>query len=557
MKFKQIALISSLFFICPLAMGASSGSSDKRLNKFLPSDLNSTSNTLDSSFNSLQSSLPKKNNNQQKQDYLEVLKLLKDRKFSSAESKIDSLLKQFPNEDHFYNLRATLELSKQNFSLAIKSYQKAIELNPKNISSQLGIAKIFLKLGKLSQAKKHANSALSINNYLVYPYFFLAEVAYKKNKLQDVEDLLLTAQKKVRGDVKQELMVAEKLADFYVMQKQADKALSVAQNTIKQYPKNSSALALLASAQFFNNQPEQAISTLKQLIRQESQDVRHRLLLAKILFTQTGMKHPSLKLLDEVNSIAPQSIQVQTQRAIILTQLKLYQEALRAAKKVKQLAPDSGLAETLEGEIYLAEKKLKLALAAFKKSHKIRPEPKVLNIIIDLLTTENKQADAIRFLKQALQKDPQNLTAHFKLGNIYQQQNNNDKAKKHYQAVLAKQPNNALILNNLAWIYHQENNPKDLKFAKRAYQISPKSADIADTYAVILIKQGDVNKGIEIFQAASKLAPDNNDIQYRLANAYVLKGQTKQAIDILKNITHSEQGFAEKDAAISLLSQLE
>jgi predicted Zn-dependent protease len=170
---------------------------------------------------------------------------------------------------------------------------------------------------------------------------------------------------------------------------------------------------------------------------------------------------------------------------------------------------------------------------------------------------QGKQAEAINFLSQELKKNPQNLAAHFNLGNIYQQQNNNRKAEKHYQAILAEQPDNIVILNNLAWIYHQQNNPKSLALAERAYKNAPKSATVADTYAAILVKQGDLVNGLKIFERAGKLAPQNYDIQYHLADAYSLSGQHKQSISILKTITRSEQNFSEKDASISLLKKFE
>lgn len=558
MKLKQIAIATSFYIVCHLATGATYNLPDEQqLNLSNPFSQTSTPNReVDSGFVDFDLSTPQIKGNQLKKDYLETVKLLKNNQLQDAENKINNLIQQNPKEANFYNLQAVLESLRKENKLSINSFKKAIKIDPKNFRSHLGVASVFLQSGDFSQAKKYTNSALYIDDKSAHAYILLAKIAYQENKLQEVESILLTAQKKTRGNSKQEIIIAGNLAKLYAIQKQPQKALNVAQNIIKLYPADSTALALLANAQIFNNRTAQAIPTLEKLISQEPKDIRHRLLLAKILVKQPENKQQVLKLLGEVSTLAPDNPQVQAQKTIILTQIKLYPEALQTAKKVKQLVPDSGLAEALEGEIYLAEKKQDLALTAFQKSYELKPNTKVLNVITNIMMAQGKQADAIDFLSQELKKNPKNLAAHFTLGNIYQQQNNNREAEKHYQAILAEQPDNVVILNNLAWIYHLDNNPKALELAKRAYEKAPKSAAIADTYAVILVKQGNLEKGLKIFEKASKLAPQNYDIQYHLADAYALKGQNKQAIQILKTITESEQKFSEKEAAISLLKKL-
>lgn len=556
MKLKQITLASSLFFSSYLVIGATYDLPDEQQLNFPSQNLTSTPDgEIDNGFFDLETPATQVRSDQLKQEYLAALKLLKQHKLKAAEKEINHLIQQNPKEADFYNLQAALKILQKQPKLAIESYQKAIKLAPESFKAHLGLATIFLRENDLTEAKKYANSALSINKKFPHTYILLSEIAFQENKPQDTESLLLTAQTKARGSSKLETMVAARLAKFYTLQKQPKKVLAVAQDISNRYPGNSSALAILASAQIINNQPKLAIPTLERLTNQESKDIRHRLILAKLLSNQ-GKTQKVLDLLSEINAIAPDNTQLLVQETIILTQLKLFPEALKVSKKVKQLTPDLGLAETLEGNIYLAENKLGPALTAYQKSYKIKPNTKVLKIITKILLAQERQTDAINFLSQELKKNPENLTAHFHLGNIYQQQNNIRAAEKHYLAILAEQPDNVVILNNLAWIYQQLNNPKALALAKKAYTKAPQSADIADTYATILIKQGDLAEGLKILEKASKQAPQNYDIQYHLADAYAINGQTRQAVQILETITRSKQKFSEKDAALSLLEKL-
>ena len=492
-----------------------------------------------------------------KQAYIDTLNLLKKNKLEDAQIKINELISQYPKEAEFYNLQGLLETIRKNDDLAIKSYQQSIELNQNNLKGHLGLAMLFVKTDALQKAKEHANKALSIQDTSIAAYFLLADIAYKENRQQDVEGILLTAQKKVQGNIDQEIAVAKNLVKHYAAINQLDKSLVLAQQIIKRYPENSLALSFLANAQLANKDRAQAIQTLEKLIQLEKNDISHRLVLAKLLLNQAKNEKQILKLLDEISSISPGNPQVLAQKTIFLIKLKHYPEALNLVDEIRLLVPDAALPDFLEGEIYLADKKLDQALSVFQKAYKIKPNAKTLNVIINILISQYNQPEAIRFLKKVLKNNPNNLAAHFKLASIYDMQKNTSEAVKHYQAILAEQPDNALILNNLAWLYHQENNPKALALAEKAYKQAPKSVSIADTYGVVLVKQGDLAQGIKILEKASKQDPSAYDTQYHLANAYFLKGDSEQAIEILNTIVKSEQNFTEKNVAISLLKKLE
>lgn len=492
-----------------------------------------------------------------KQAYLDTLNLLKQNRLEEAQIKIKDLISEYPKEAEFYNLQGLLETVRKNDELAIKSYQRSIELNQNNLKAHLGLAMLFVKTEKLQKAKEHANKAMSINDNSITACFLLAEIAYKENRQDDVEGILLTAQKKVQGNIKQEIAVAKNLVKLYAIKKQPDKSLALAQQIIKRYPDNSLALSFLANAQIVNNDRAQAVKTLEKLIQLEKNDIPHRLVLAKLLLKEEKNEKQIIKLLDEITSISPDNPQVLAQKTVFLIKLKHFPEALNLVDEIRRLLPDAALADFLEGEIYLADKKLEQALSVFQKGYKITPNAKTLNIIVNILIAQYNQPEAIKFLKKVLENSPNNLAAHFKLASIYDMQKNSSGAEKHYQAILAQQPDNALVLNNLAWLYYQENNPKALGLAEQAYKQAPKSASIADTYGVILVKQGELAQGIKILEKASKQAPTAADIQYHLANAYFLKGNNKQAIKILNSIVKLKQEFTEKNAAISLLKKLE
>jgi len=511
---------------------------------------------LDNSFFNL-NPIPQQAINDQKRDYFEVLELIKNQSLKEAEKKINTLLKNNPREAEFYNLQGLLESTNKQPEHALKSYQKALELDPKNLKAHLAIAKISLDTGNIKRAKEYAYNILSINNKTPYAFYILADIALKQNQPLEAEKALLTAKQRNQGNIKIEVAIANNLGKLYITQKQPKKILSLAKDIITRSPKESSALSLLANAQLINHQKIEAETTLKKLINQDKQNIPDRLLLISLFIDQPKKEKETLKLLDEISSIAPDNLQVLSQKAAYLIKLKHYQAAQNIAVKIDKLNPSSGFIHLVDGEIYLYEKKLDSALSAFQHAYKIKPTEKTLNIIADIMLSKGKQPEAINFLNKELKKHNQNLAARFKLATLYQQQNNLSEAEKHYKRILAVMPDNALALNNLAWTYHQQNNPKALKLAEHAYKLAPNSAAILDTYGVILTKLGKLKQGINALEKASKLAPMAYDAQYHLAEAYAINGSKKQATNILKKIVNADQVFSEKHAAIALLKKLE
>lgn len=508
-------------------------------------------------FPSFLESINQAEKNKTRENFQEVLGLIKQNKSEEAQGKVSSLLKEYPNEPQYYNLQALLDTLKKDSVAANKNYEKAMALDPKNILARLGAAQLALDDGQLDKAREHANQSLAINDKAVKAYLILADVAYRQKNTAEVEKFLLTAQEKVKGNLEAEIEVIQGLAKLYAVEKQPEKFLSVSEELSKRYPNDSKALFILAGAQAANNKKLAAEETLRQITNLDKQDISSRLLLANLLSEQSDKEKEVLKILDEATQIAPDKPEAQVFKAAYLVKLKRHQEALDLADKIDKQFPKLVMGKLLKGDLYLAEKKLDKAAEMYQQAYKIRPNNKVLFVLADIMGAQGKQKDAIKLLDNALEKDAKNMAIHFKLATVYQQQNDGKQAEAHYKAILDEQPDNVLALNNLAILYSQQNNPQAIELAKKAYEKAPESAAILDTYGYILIKQGQPKEGLPILEKAASLAPKSNDIQFHLAEAYSANGNDQKAVEILKVIVKTEQPFSEKNAAIRLLNKLQ
>jgi len=486
-------------------------------------------------------------------NYKQVLDLIKKKEFEQAKEKVAVLIKESPNQAYYFNLRALLEIQEKKPESAEKSYQHALSLDSKNTQALIGLSVLSLEKKHYKAAKQYAQSALEQNSNYVSAYLLLAKVAVHEKGIDEAEKLLLNANEKVQGDINSELIVLKSLNQIYQNKKQPEKILPFAKKLTEHYKNNSAALSFFASSSLANNDLITAETSLRQIIHQEANDIKHRVMLAKLLSKQANKESEIINFLDEAiaNSESPTSI-LALKTTFLIKQEK-YQQAYKIADKIETDNPKLNTGKILKGDVFWAKKEFEKARQYYMPAYQMQANTKVMDIILKTYTLENKQQDAIVFLEDELKKHQGNRAIEFKLANLYQHLKQYNKAVKHYEALLTQQEDNVILLNNLAWVYDQIKNPKALALAEKAFKKAPKSGIVADTYGYILLKNNKKQQGLKVLQQASELIPDSSKIQLHLAEAYIANKNRAQARLILQKLIDNNQ---EKTEASKLMEQL-
>ena len=555
-KHYRHALVLSLLTSSSLAMAANYEVLDSHQHSFKNLEQITPDTPEQGHSISIIDSFQQSTENNKKNQVLEALRLLKENKLDDAQKIISDLLQRNPNVADYHNLNALLETLKKNPTAAQQNYDQTIKLDPKNIMAYLGSAKLALDNGQLDKAKDYANKALSINDKTLNAYLVLADVAYKQKDNAEIEKLLQTAQDKVKGNITEEIDVIKNAGKYYALQKQPEKILALTEELRSRYPYNTSVLSLLAQVQIINNKKSLAEETLLKLISLDKGNIGNRLLLIKLMSEQPDKEQETLKLLDETAQLTPNNPEALIYKTAYLIKIKHTPEALKLADKLDNSFPKLVFGKLLKGDVYLADKKLDKAAEMYQQAYNIEQNDRILFTLVDLLIAQKKQAEAIKLLNGAVEKNNKNIAAHFKLATIYQQQNNTQEAEVHYKAMLIQQADNVLALNNLAFLYSQKNDPRALEYGKKAYEKAPDSAAILDTYGSILVKQNQAKEGLVLLEKAAGLALKEPNIQFHLAESYVANNNSKKAIEILEPLVQAEADFTEKKAATDLLEKL-
>ncbi len=493
---------------------------------------------------------------QNKASFTDVVNLIKEKKYAEAKNAIDNLIKNYPEQAEFYNLKALLATTQKNTEGAIKAYKKALQLDPFNLRANLSLAKIYLDENNLKETKHYINQSLKIDDKAVLGYFLLADIAIREKQPNKVESILTGAMDKMGDDSSRKLKVVEKLSQWYLAQKNPQKFLSLTQKFVRQNPEQISALSLLASAQLMNGLKSEAEKTLSDLINKNPQDIPHRLLLVKVLMTESGKEQEIDKILEKLQEIAPNNPDVIAQLAVFQAKQKKFAQAHKYAQQLEELLPEQNYSQLLHGDIYVAENRIEDALSAYQAAYEKKPNEKLLLLITDMLVKQQKTDDAIKMLEKA-RKNNQSQVVDLKLAILYQQQERLSDAELLYQAMLKDHPENPVVLNNLAWIFYKQNRSDEgLKLIEKAVKLVPESSSIQDTYGMILLQKGVIKDSIRAFEKAHNLSPDNHTTAYHLAKAYAQGGEKGKALKILEKITETGSEFTEKKGALELLKEL-
>ncbi|MCK5666461.1 MAG: tetratricopeptide repeat protein, partial [Thiotrichaceae bacterium] len=433
-----------------------------------------------------------------------------------------------------YNFLSVIENLKGNKDKAKQAYHKALTADKNFIPAYMGLAKFAYSEGNEKEAVSYFKQVTEINKHYLASYLALASIAEKNNNNKQAEQYLLSALKHNKGNLQVQLKISSLLAKWYAKFKQPEKLLTLADDLIRQYPEDPSALSFLARAQIINGKNKAAEKTLENIVRKNNKDSKHRILLANLIAKQPGRQEEVLSLLEEVynnDTSKPQGLIFQVN---YLIKHKKYHQAMEIAKRIDFLFPDKASGKKLQGDIFWAQDQKDKAISLYREAYQKQPGVKALFSLSQLMFKDGKTDLAIQFLNEELAANPQDKPEHrailFKLAFIYQQLKQNDKAIVYYERILAIQEDNPLALNNLAWIYYTQKNPEAIKLAEKAYLKAPGSAGIADTYAVILLEQPEqADKALKILQQAAKQSANDYNIQFHLAQSYVLSGNEAEA----------------------------
>jgi tetratricopeptide (TPR) repeat protein len=371
-----------------------------------------------------------------------------------------------------------------------------------------------------------------------------------------------------------------------------DKATGNVNQALKLNPHYTDATLLLAEIQVYNRNYEPAMTSLQQLIHQQSQSVSARFLLARAYSDQNRLDN-AIQIYRELEKALPTDSQVPLLIGNALFQQNKNAEARAEYEQALKLAPDYLPALQQEVNLDLLEKQYDSAQQRVQQQIRQNPKAVPLQLMLARVLTARGDTDqAESVLKQTITLAPDSQQAFMMLAKLYAAANENQNALDNLSAVLAKNPeagdalllmgltynaekkypdardayekllavtpNNVMVLNNLAYLYAHNLGQLDkgYQLARHALDLEPTNSSIADTLGWILYQQGQYSSALNLLRESAGKQDAKPEVQFHLGMTYYMLGDEANARTTFQRALQLDPSFPEHNECNDCLTVL-
>jgi tetratricopeptide (TPR) repeat protein len=356
------------------------------------------------------------------------------------------------------------------YSQAIASYRKAVELRPEYFEAWLNLGRTYVNVGDLETAAASFRRALLINP-------------------DDVDALLELAD------------VAEKL-------RCADDVLQCFEKALKAAPDNVKVLRAAAEAYTRAKQLNLALACNRKIMKSDPDDWKNGVATANLLF-KLGEYDEAEKLYQRFLDLQPNNLMIWNNRGNTLFKLEKPAEALVCFKKTLEIDPEYAEGYFNAGNAYSSLKMHNDALAMYSKALHFNPKHAGSfnnrgNIFLALKWPE----DALISYESAIAYDPSHVNAHNNRGNALRELNRPAEALLSYDRALALDHSFSQGLNNRANALNDLMRPAEaLEAYAAAIKMKPDYVEAQLGHALILLRTGQLERGFEQYEWRWKQPP--------------------------------------------------
>lgn len=491
-----------------------------------------------------------KSNKTEEADNLIIVAYLRAGEFDKAINLAQEMLSKKPQDPGVITLVGSLYAASGDLAQARRYFDKALTVESNFAAAITGLARIEGMEGNNDRATELYRQLVESGKGGTDPMVALAELAEKQGHTQVMLEWLEKARESAPDDVKSRMI----LANYYLKNKQPDKAGILVQEAIRILPAEPVLLAMHGRVLVAQKRYNEALNPLNKLVRQQpdSPDVRALLGEAYMRLGMTGNAREHLGKALENNSDHALAL---VHMAEIELQAGQVENSLSYARRLQQAHPTLYFGYSLDGDAQMAVKDYGKAQTAYRRAWELQQTAGLAMKLYNASKRSGNTDGAVQALKTWLGDHPDDVSSRVFLASAYQNMGLDDLAVPEYEKVLETAPDNGPALNNLAWLYSLSGNPKAVQLAERAYRATPEDPAVQDTYGWILVKQGQPDKGLRLLKQAMEKLPGVAEVRYHHAVALLESGSEKEGKQLLTKLLDEGTAFDGREEAQRLLAK--
>jgi Flp pilus assembly protein TadD len=508
----------------------------------------------------------------------------------AAEKNILAAIGKKPDSAELYLMLGNFYYKTRNLDKAEKAYQDAVTKSAKPDDNKAILANFYYEAGKYDLAAQAVTPILANNEQHPMASLVQAKLLIREQKNNEA---LVILDRLVR-DVPRwgEAFYLKGLA--HLNKGEVELSFNAVDQALKLASHDPDARTLMAHHLFLKRDFEAARKEAITVLQVAPSNFRAAIIFGKSLLA-LGKTDDAVKLFAEMESQAPDNIEILYNKAAACLAKKDISKATVALEKILTLKPDFTPALVAMSGILIEDKKVEQAIALVRKHQQESPKnldyslllagilekygsapdealkllrqaqelapdsSRVYSMTSALLVRMGKKEEAIKEYRMLVEKNPSDVKGHMALGTLLDQSGDVAGAKASYEKALELQPKFAAAANNLAWLIANSPEPdlgEALRLSLMAKEAFPEDPYMADTLGWIHYKRGSHKLALTQFAMATEKVPEMAILRYHLAMALAADGQKEQAKMELTKVLAGKDKFPEYADAEKLLKEI-
>ncbi|HYK91701.1 MAG TPA: tetratricopeptide repeat protein, partial [Acidobacteriota bacterium] len=350
----------------------------------------------------------------------------------------------------------------QEYEEALKYLQDLSKSSPDDASVQILLGRAQVGAHKITEGIDTLKSLVKNNPALLEAEFYLGTAYEQNGQLPDAVKIFSGLLEKTKSSGSEEykanrVVFQQHLAADYQEMGENGKAVTIYEDMLKgEATPNPRVLFMLINAYRVNRQLDKAISLGREQFEKNPKDTNIGLVYARALADANKTKEGA-EILNKLLQADPSNVDIYVNLSQVYLQGKKYSDAEKVLRRAEDKKLDSERLKFQLATIYERQKDFDRAEEMFKEILKDNPKNAVaLNYIGYMLADRGiRLQEAIQYVQEALEIDPNNGAYLDSLGWAFYKLNELDKAEKYLLQAVDLVKNDPVIHDHLGDLYYK------------------------------------------------------------------------------------------------------
>lgn len=488
---------------------------------------------------------------EQRFEFAYVWSLLQNGEFDVALQAAERLSERLPDSPVPLNLKAGAYMGLGDRARAQETLESALRIAPRDPDVSTNLAQLLEAAGNLDEARRILEAGLRAHPGHLAVSMRLSLLEAQRGDAETMRALLEQAIQRNPEALAPRLV----LGRFFLGRNEPRRVLALLEPVRESASDDAEMLSLLARAQIGAGLNTQAATTLRALSERAPATADSRRLIGQY-FEQAGSLREARAHYREALQLMPEHAGALQSLAALELREGRTEEALGLAQRMQLLPEVAAIGYAIEARVDRNQGRHDQAAQAFGRAYELAPSEGYAAALGAELQDAGKPDEAARVLAARIQENPDEDRVRLQLARVLLNLGRNVDAIREYEELARTQPQHLAVLNNLAILYDAQEDTRALEYAERAHELSPEHPAVADTLGWILVKQGELERGLRLLEAARAALPDHPEVRYHYAAALAKAERGAEARQELAALLDEVEQFDQRAEAEALLRSL-